>query len=222
MADALQRAADDVFRRGASAMAAELYEHAHRLTPTSARVDRHRRARRAARHHWTAGDVGRGRSLLEAAVADAPFSAARAEALTRLGWVCAGEGDLPRAAEHARAALAEPDVTLSTRAEAENCLASALMFMGEALEEAARSAARCATFGAREQRPSAAQRRPLPAGADRNAARRSPLGRLSPSGRRPGGGSGRVPRARLAGVAPRRRWASRPAATTTRPPHSGA
>ena len=149
VADALQRAADDVFRRGASAVAAELYEHAHRLTPTSARVDRHRRARRAARHHWTAGDIGRGRSLLEAAVADAPSSAARAEALTRLGWVCAAEGDQPRAAEHARAALAEPGVTLSTRAEAENCLASALMFMGEALEEAARSAARCATFGAR-------------------------------------------------------------------------
>lgn len=148
-ADALERAADHAFARGATAAAAELYEHALRVTLPAAQDDRHRRIRRAARHHWTAGDVARGSALLEAAVADAPSSAARAEALTRLGWVCAFQGDQPRAADLARRALAERDVELSVRAEAEVCLASALMFMGEELAEAARAAARAANLGAR-------------------------------------------------------------------------
>jgi DNA-binding CsgD family transcriptional regulator len=149
VADALERAADHAFRRGATAAAAELYEHARRVTPADAPVDRHRRTRRAGRHHWTAGDIARASALLEEAVADAPSSAARAEALTKLGWVCVFQGDQPRAADLARRALAEPGARLSARADAESCLAAVLTHMGEDLEEAAGRAARAASLGAR-------------------------------------------------------------------------
>jgi DNA-binding CsgD family transcriptional regulator len=149
VADALERAADHAFRRGASATAAELYEHARRVTPPDALGDRHRRTMRAGRHHWTAGDIARARALLEAAVAAAPSSAAHAKALTRLAWVCAFNGDQPRAAELARRALGEEGAGLSARAEAEGCLAVVLRLMGEDLEEAARCATRAAELGAR-------------------------------------------------------------------------
>jgi DNA-binding CsgD family transcriptional regulator len=149
IADALERAADRALRRGASATAAELCEQALRLTPADARDDRHRRRIHAARHHWTAGDTAPGRALLEAAVCGAPSSAARAEALTQLGWLCAFQGDQPKAAELARSALAEAGAGMSTRADAENCLSSALLFMGEDLEDAALSAARTAELGVR-------------------------------------------------------------------------
>jgi DNA-binding CsgD family transcriptional regulator len=149
VADALERAADHAFRRGATAAAAELYEHARRVTPADAPGDRHRRLRRAGRHHWTAGDIARAVALLEEAVADAPSSAARAEALTKLGWVCVFQGDQPRAADLARRALAERGARLSARAEAESCLAAVLTHMGEDLEEASGGAARAASLGAR-------------------------------------------------------------------------
>jgi DNA-binding CsgD family transcriptional regulator len=149
VADALERAADHALRRGASATAAELCEQALRLTPADALGDRHRRRIHAARHHWTAGDTGPARVLLEEAVSGAPSSAARAEALTQLGWLCAFQGDQPRAADLARSALAEAGAGMSTRADAENCLSSALLFMGEDLEDAARSAARTVELGVR-------------------------------------------------------------------------
>jgi DNA-binding CsgD family transcriptional regulator len=149
VADVLERAADHAFRRGATAAAAELYEHARRVTPADAPADRHRRTKRAGRHHWTAGDIARASALLEEAVADAPSAAARAEALTQLAWVCVFEGDQPRAADLARRALAEPGARFSARADAENCLAAVLTHMGEDLEAAARHAARAASLGAR-------------------------------------------------------------------------
>jgi DNA-binding CsgD family transcriptional regulator len=149
VADALERAADDARTRGASATAAELCEQALRLTPADALGDRHRRRIHAARHHWTAGDTAPARALVEEAVSGAPSSAARAEALTQLGWLCAFQGDQPRAADLARSALAEAGAGMSTLADAENCLSSALLFMGEDLEDAARSAARTVELGVR-------------------------------------------------------------------------
>jgi hypothetical protein len=91
---------------------------------------------RAARHRWTAGDFRAGRQLLEQAVAEAPSPAARSKALVRLGWVCLYEGDQPRAAELARAAVTEERTDLSTCAEGESCLTAALLMMGEDLEHA--------------------------------------------------------------------------------------
>jgi len=149
VADALERAADHALRRGASATAAELSEQALRLTPADALGDRHRRRIHAARHHWTAGDTAPARALLEEAVSDAPSSAVRAEALTQLGWLCAFQGDQPRAADVARSALTEAGIDMSTRADAENCLSSVLLFMGEDLEDAARSARRTVELGTR-------------------------------------------------------------------------
>jgi hypothetical protein len=130
VAHALERAADHALRRGASAAAAELCEQALHLTPADALGDRHRRRIHAARHHWTAGDTAPARALLEEAVSGAPSPAARAEALTQLGWLCAFQGDQPRAADLARRALAEAGADMSTRADAENCLSSVLVFMG--------------------------------------------------------------------------------------------
>jgi DNA-binding CsgD family transcriptional regulator len=149
VAEALERAAERALRRGASATAAELCEQALRLTPADALADRHRRRIHAARHHWTAGDTAPARVLLEEAVASAPSSAARAEALTQLGWLCAFQGDQPQAAELARRALAEAGAGMSTQADAANCLSSALLFMGEDLEEAIRSSARTVELAVR-------------------------------------------------------------------------
>jgi DNA-binding CsgD family transcriptional regulator len=149
VADALELAAEHALRRGASAGAAELCEQALRLTPADALGDRHRRTIHAARHHWTAGDTAPARALLEEALSGAPSSATRAEALTQLGWLCAFQGDQPKASDLARRALAEAGADMSTRADAENCLSSVLLFMGEDLAAATRSAQRTVDLGAR-------------------------------------------------------------------------
>jgi DNA-binding CsgD family transcriptional regulator len=149
VATVLERSADDAFRRGASTAAAERYEQALRVTPSSASGDRHRRMMRAARHRWTAGDFRAGRELLEQAVAEAPSPAARSKALVRLGWVCLYEGNQPRAAGLARAAVSEGGTELSTYAEGESCLTAALFMMGEDLEHAALGATRAADLGKR-------------------------------------------------------------------------
>ena len=64
--------------------AAELGEHALRLTPTDAREDRHRRAIAAGRAHLTAGEVERARILGEALEAEGLEGSPRAEALVFL------------------------------------------------------------------------------------------------------------------------------------------
>lgn len=59
----LEQAASLAAARGAGAMAAELAEHALRLTPLTARVDEHRRTIAAGRLHLAAGEVERARAL---------------------------------------------------------------------------------------------------------------------------------------------------------------
>ena len=80
----LEAAANVAIARGAPIVAAELWEHALRATPTRAREDRHRRALAAARAHLAAGEGARPRAIALELLADAPVGIARAEALVLL------------------------------------------------------------------------------------------------------------------------------------------
>jgi DNA-binding CsgD family transcriptional regulator len=89
----LEDAASLAAARGASAMAAELAEHALRLTPIAASEDEHRRTIAAGRLHLAAGELERARTLGRALDARDLDGSRRAEALiflselevTRLG-----------------------------------------------------------------------------------------------------------------------------------------
>src|SRR4051794_30147729 len=70
--------------RGASAAAAEIAEHALRLTPSDARDDRHRRALAAARAHRAAGEWTRAWTIASELLAESGIGPLRAEALRLL------------------------------------------------------------------------------------------------------------------------------------------
>jgi DNA-binding CsgD family transcriptional regulator len=80
-AASLEEAANLAARRGALAIAAELSEHALRLTPSAASAARHRRALAAARAYHGAGEWKRARSIVDDLLAEAETGALRAEAL---------------------------------------------------------------------------------------------------------------------------------------------
>ena len=77
----LERAASVAIDRGMAIAAAELGEHALRLTPPDEVVDRHRRALATARAHSAAGEGTRARAIAADLVAGAPAGRRRAEAL---------------------------------------------------------------------------------------------------------------------------------------------
>lgn len=81
LAGALEVASSAATDRGMPIAAAELAEHALRLTPSDAVDDRHRRAITTARAHLAAGEGNRARSIAAAVSAAAPAGARRAEAL---------------------------------------------------------------------------------------------------------------------------------------------
>jgi len=80
----LEDAATKALGRGAPAVAAELGEHALRLTPPDAEGDLQRRALAAARAHRTAGEWIRARSIVTDLLSRAPTGSERAEALVLL------------------------------------------------------------------------------------------------------------------------------------------
>jgi DNA-binding CsgD family transcriptional regulator len=84
VAAALDDAAKLALNRGASAVAAELSEHAVRLTPPKASDERHRRALAAARAHQVAGEWTRARVIATDLLAETEIGAWRAEALILL------------------------------------------------------------------------------------------------------------------------------------------
>jgi AAA ATPase domain len=84
IAAALEDAAALVSTRGAPIVAAELGEHALRLTPSEARDDRHRRAIAAARAHLEAGEGRRARTIAVDLLARTRAGQSRAEALLLL------------------------------------------------------------------------------------------------------------------------------------------
>jgi DNA-binding CsgD family transcriptional regulator len=89
--------------RGASAVAAELAEHALRLTPPEVGVERRRRALAAARAHQVAGEWTRARAIATDLLSEPEAGTERAEALILLSEL-EGTG---RAAELLEEALAE-------------------------------------------------------------------------------------------------------------------
>jgi DNA-binding CsgD family transcriptional regulator len=106
VAIAVERGADQARARGAPEVAAELAEAAVRLTPPE-RVGEVRRRQVAAGYHWvTAGEVGRGRAHLAAALQSAPPGRVRTDLRWRLGMLLLAD-DVDGAVELLEAALAE-------------------------------------------------------------------------------------------------------------------
>ena len=137
LAAALEDASVSAEAQGAPIVAAELGEHALRLTPAEESVDADRRALAAARAHLAAGDVERGRLLASELVARASPGAGRAEALAVLGDI---ESEEPgRAVPQLREALLEPGVTRSLQASIHQRLSLIVRFT-EGLDEAERHA----------------------------------------------------------------------------------
>jgi DNA-binding CsgD family transcriptional regulator len=84
VAAALEEASGIATTRGAPIVAAELGEHALRLTPPDADNERHRRAITAARAHFEAGAAARARTIAGDLLDRAPAAESRAEALVLL------------------------------------------------------------------------------------------------------------------------------------------
>src|SRR5262249_61624548 len=80
IASALEDAVSMAVDRGASAVAAELAEHALRLTPQSAHDERHRRALAAAQAHQSAGEWTRARTIATDLLAEKKIGPLRPEA----------------------------------------------------------------------------------------------------------------------------------------------
>src|SRR5204863_545354 len=87
VAAALDDTATLATARGASAVAAELAEHALRLTPPDACDERHRRALAAAHAQQAAGEWTRARSIATDLLAEAGLGVLRAEVLVLLAEV---------------------------------------------------------------------------------------------------------------------------------------
>ena len=117
VAAALEDAARRAAARGAPEAAAELLQAAGRLTPAGADDERRRRGIEAAERSFEAGEVTRARELLAAIAAEAPHGTRRAQALARLGWVCAHAEGFHAGADVFFAALAEPADDLRLRIE---------------------------------------------------------------------------------------------------------
>jgi DNA-binding CsgD family transcriptional regulator len=84
LAKALEQAAGGADRRGAPESAAELLDHAARLTPLESAEARHLRSITAARMHIASGDAARARHLLEELLPELPHGPVRARALVEL------------------------------------------------------------------------------------------------------------------------------------------
>jgi DNA-binding CsgD family transcriptional regulator len=87
LAAALEQAAVAAAAQGAPMAAAELGEHALRLTPADTRADADRRAMAAARGHVAAGEVERARELASDLLARASAGTERAEALVLMAEI---------------------------------------------------------------------------------------------------------------------------------------
>jgi DNA-binding CsgD family transcriptional regulator len=101
VAATLEAAADHAANRGVPETAAELAEHAERLTPVSRVEDSARRAIQAARYTGRAGDTGRTIEILRRLVATLPAGRPRAGAFALLGFMVQDDATLLRAVEEA-------------------------------------------------------------------------------------------------------------------------
>jgi len=121
IAATLEAAADHAARRGHPEVAAELAEHAARLTPDERTDDRARRVRNAATFIYVTGDGPRSCGMLERLIGMLPPSPERAQALRLLGWFV---DDIPRCREILEQALAETGEDLQLRSQVLTMLAA--------------------------------------------------------------------------------------------------
>jgi DNA-binding CsgD family transcriptional regulator len=108
VADLLDRVSEQARLRGAPAVAAELAEHALRLTPASAHDERRRRALAAARAHETAGEWTRARTLGRELLDGAETHRWRAEALVLLAELAPADESVALLAQALDEATADP------------------------------------------------------------------------------------------------------------------
>jgi DNA-binding CsgD family transcriptional regulator len=128
VADALDRAARGARTRGAVSAAAELAEHARRLTPTVETDEIRRRTLLTAELLFEAGDAARAAAVLEVALGDAPAGQPRAMLLRLLAAVQAEAAGPREAAELYRAALDHVGTDARLEAEIHLELADVLRF----------------------------------------------------------------------------------------------
>ncbi len=91
VAGELDAAAAHAASRGAPEAAAELYEHAARLTPPEHFDDLYRRRHEAATHHFAAGDIGRARSIAKETLSELESGPWRADMLVLLANIVEDE-----------------------------------------------------------------------------------------------------------------------------------
>jgi DNA-binding CsgD family transcriptional regulator len=115
VARALDDAAQLAAERGAAALAAELNEHALRLTPTAEVQDRHRRALATARAHQAAGEWTRGQAIARELLVETGPGPQRAEVLVLLAEFEVDELAVPLLEEALAEAEAQPDLHLRIR-----------------------------------------------------------------------------------------------------------
>ena len=126
LADTLEHAAAQADERGAPALAAELGEHAMRLTPAGDAEALDRRTAATARAHRATGDVERAQVLADELLARASPGPERAEALALRARI-AGEG-IAEAIALKREALAEPGASAPLRVRLHQQLSLDLRF----------------------------------------------------------------------------------------------
>jgi DNA-binding CsgD family transcriptional regulator len=136
IATTVEKAAAAALGRAAPIVAAELAEHALRLTLAEAAPDLHTRTIAAARAHLAAGDVRRGRSLARDLVDSTSAGEPRAEALALLSDMerAAGSGN-ERAIALRLEALDQPALSQRLRAELHRWLAETSEMRAASLAE---------------------------------------------------------------------------------------
>lgn len=108
VAEVLDEATRTASERGAAAVAAELAEHALRLTPLVGRDERHRRALTAARAHHAAGEWTRARTIATDLLAESEIGSSRPDALLLLAELERVDRSIPLLEEALREARSRP------------------------------------------------------------------------------------------------------------------
>jgi DNA-binding NarL/FixJ family response regulator len=129
IAETLERASHAAAMRGAPEVAAELLEHAARLTPMDGLEQRHARLLGAAEQQWLAGQYATARRHLEGLVDKLPSGPTRARALAQLGYLRNDDFDLGTAL--LKQALVEAGDDHGLRADIEKQLGQVYSNLGD-------------------------------------------------------------------------------------------
>jgi DNA-binding NarL/FixJ family response regulator/tetratricopeptide (TPR) repeat protein len=147
----LDEAAERAAARGAPETAAELCQHASRLTPPDRRQAAARRALNAAGHTWVAGDGASSRRILSDLIGSLEPSPTRAQARQLLVKIV---DEIPETLEQLELAIADAAGDLGQQASARNLLARQLTWGGDfdgAMTQARKAAAVADEAGSRAE-----------------------------------------------------------------------